>query len=251
MIKVDQVSKKIEARQVLDRVSFEVGDGEIVGLIGPNGAGKTTILNIIAGVWPADSGKVLVNGKNTGLEDPQVKTEMGYIPDAPFYYPRLSGREFLRFVGGLYGLSREKIAERSEQLIQALELSPWMEELMEGYPRGVRQKATFAAMLLHSPRTIILDEPLTNLDPKSSRLVKELLQRLSASGCAILFSTHILEIAEKLCRRVVVIDQGKVIADGTLQELRLGPGGGTGNLEELFLGLTGGSKYSDLLKYLG
>ncbi len=250
MISVRGVSKRIAEKDVLNGVSFQVSDGEIVGLIGPNGAGKTTLLNIIAGVWPADSGEVAINGQNVGDEGGAAKRTLGYIPDVPFYYPRLTGREFLKFVGGLYGLSVAGIEETAGKLVGALELDQWMDELMESYPRGVRQKVTFAAMLLHSPRAILLDEPLTNLDPKASKLVKELLQNLSASGCAVLFSTHILEIAEKICRRVVVLDGGAKVAEGTLQELRSGPGSSSGNLEDLFLGLTGGRKYSDLLKYL-
>lgn len=239
MIKVKEVSKKIKDNLVLDKIELEVKNGEILGLVGPNGAGKTTLLNIIAGIWPADSGAVEIDPAN-----------IGYVPDMPFLYPKLTGREFLSFVGELYKLGRDKLIQKISELEKALELSFWLDELMEGYPRGVRQKMTFAAMLLHSPKILLLDEPLTNLDPKSSRLVKDLLRKLAREGASILLSTHILEIAERLCNRVVVIHKGKQIAAGSLSELREQAKSPGGNLEDLFLQLTGGEKYTELLKYI-
>ncbi len=239
MIKIQQVSKRINDSNVLQDIDLEVRDHEIVGLVGPNGAGKTTLLNIIAGVWPADKGEVQVDAAS-----------LGYIPDTPFLYPKLTGREFLSFVGALYKIDHKEAERKIAELEKALELTFWLDKLMEGYPRGVRQKMTFASMLLHSPRNIILDEPLTNLDPKSAKLVKELLQKLAKQGAAILLSTHILEIAEKLCQRIVVIHRGKQIAAGQLQELRTIAKASTADLEEIFLQLTGGETYTELLTYL-
>ena len=250
MIRVIKVSKKIKDNLVLEDMDFEVKDGEILGLVGPNGAGKTTLLNIIAGVWPADNGRVEIDGVTLDEGREQIRKKIGYIPDVPFLYPKLTGREFLSFVGTLYKLDAAKLDRKISELEKALELSFWLDELMEGYPRGIRQKMTLAGMLLHSPKILLLDEPLTNLDPKSSRLVKELLQNMAKSGASILLSTHILEIAEKLCRSIVVIHKGKKIAEGSISELRglsRSPGG---NLEEIFLQLTGGEKYTELLKYL-
>jgi ABC-2 type transport system ATP-binding protein len=193
---------------------------------------------------------VEIDGVSLTRGGDDIKGKIGYIPDTPFLYPRLTGREFLMFVGSLYKLDEQKIKQKISELEKALELTFWLDEIMEGYPRGLRQKMTFAAMLLHSPKIIVLDEPLLNLDPKSSRLVKEYLLGLAKKGASILLSTHILEIAEKLCRRVVVIHKGKQIASGSLAELKAAAGGASNNLEDLFLELTGGEKYTELLKYI-
>lgn len=250
MIRVRQVSKKIKDTPVLENIDFEVKDNMILGVVGPNGAGKTTLLNIIAGIWQADSGDIEIDSESLKKAKADIKRKIGYIPDAPFLYPRLSGREFLSFVGDLYSLNPEALKQKISELEKALELSFWLDEIMEGYPRGVRQKITFAAMLLHSPKVILLDEPLTNLDPKSSKLVKELLLSLAKKGAAILLSTHILEVAEKLCQRIVVIHRGKQIAAGSLQELKDIAKNPAAGLEEIFLQLTGGETYTELLKYI-
>lgn len=250
MIEVKQVSKRIKDKVILENIDFEVRDNEILGLVGANGAGKTTLLNIIAGIWPPDKGSVEIDGIDMLKREQEAKAKIGYIPDAPFLYPKLTGREFLSFVGSLYKLDSEKLNQKIAELEKALELSPWIDELMEGYPRGLRQKMTFAAMLLHSPKVLLLDEPLTNLDPKSSKLVKEMLQNMAKRGCCILLSTHILEIAEKLCQRIIVINKGRMIAQGSLPELRELSKRPDTNLEEIFLQLTGGEKLAELLKYI-
>lgn len=250
MIKIKQISKKIKDNFVLENIEFEVKDKEILGLVGPNGAGKTTLLNIIAGIWPQDTGDVEIDGISVTEGKEDLRQEIGYIPDVPFLYPKLTGREFLSFVGTLYKLDSQKLNQKISELEKALELSFWLDELMEGYPRGIRQKVTIAATLLHSPKILLLDEPLANLDPKSSRLVKEILQNMAKAGASILLSTHILEIAEKLCQRIVVIHKGKKIAEGSIQELRELAKSPSSNLEEIFLQLVGGEKYIELLKYL-
>ena len=250
MIIVKKISKEINGIPVLEDIDFEVREGEVVGLVGPNGAGKTTLLNIIAGIWPQDSGDIEIDGVTLAGGKEEVKQKIGYIPDTPFLYPKLTGREFLSFVGSLYKIDRLVLNKKIGELEKALELSFWLDKLMEGYPRGVRQKITFASMLLHSPKNIILDEPLTNLDPKSSKLVKELLHKLASEGASILLSTHILEIAEKLCQRIVVIHKGRQIAEGQLQELKNIAKSSSANLEDIFLQLTGGETYLELLKYI-
>lgn len=250
MLKVNGISKKIKDNLVLENIDLEVKNYEILGLVGPNGAGKTTLLNIIAGIWPSDTGHVQIDGIRMTEGQDQIKQKIGYIPDVPFLYPKLTGREFLSFVGELYKIDHRNINDKIAELEKALELSFWLDELMEGYPRGVRQKMTFASMLLHSPKNIILDEPLTNLDPKSSKLVKEFLQKQAKEGASILLSTHILEIAEKLCQRIVVIHKGKQIVAGNLQELKSLAGTSGLNLEEIFLQLTGGETYKELLRYI-
>lgn len=250
MIKVKQINKRISGNSVLENMDIEVKDGQILGLVGPNGAGKTTLLNIIAGIWPPDSGDVEIDGLRMTNGKDELKRKIGYVPDAPFLYPKLTGREFLSFVGSLYKIEPQNLDRKISELEKALELSFWLDELMEGYPRGVRQKMTLAAMLLHSPKILLLDEPLTNLDPKSSRLVKDLLRKLAKEGSSILLSTHILEIAERLCDTIVVIHKGRKIASGSLSELQKQAQSPGGNLEDLFLLLTGGEKYTELLKYI-
>lgn len=250
MIKVKQINKKISGNSVLENMDIEVKDGQILGLVGPNGAGKTTLLNIIAGIWPPDSGDVEIDGLRMTNGKDELKRKIGYVPDAPFLYPKLTGREFLSFVGSLYKIEPQNLDRKISELEKALELTFWLDELMEGYPRGVRQKMTLAAMLLHSPKILLLDEPLTNLDPKSSRLVKDLLRKLAKDGASVLLSTHILEIAERLCDTIVVIHKGRKIASGSLSELQKQAQSPGGNLEDLFLLLTGGEKYTELLKYI-
>lgn len=250
MIKVSQVTKRINGKYALEHVDLEAKDGQILGLVGPNGAGKTTLLNIIAGIWPADEGTVQIDAIDVAAGGKEARRKVGYVPDAPFLYPLLTGREFLSFVGKLYAMEERRLNQRITELGKALELSYWLEELMEGYPRGVRQKMTLAGMILHSPKTLLLDEPLTNLDPKSSKVVKELLQTMASGGATVVLSTHILEIAEKLCQRVVIIHEGRKIAEGSVAELKRLARGPASNLEEIFLQLTGGEKYTELLKYL-
>jgi ABC-2 type transport system ATP-binding protein len=249
MIKVKQISKRFNHEYVLEGIEFEVKRGEIVGLVGPNGAGKTTLLNIIAGIWPASEGAVEIDGCNISNAE-SIRRILGYIPDTPFLYPKLTGREFLLFVGALYKLSPEDLKTKIPELGKALEISFWLDELMEGFPRGVRQKMVLAAMLLHSPRILLLDEPTANLDPKSARLVKDLLQNLARQGASILLSTHILEIAERLCQRLIILDKGRIVAAGTIQDLRNAAKSPQYNLEQVFLRLTGGESYAELLKYL-
>ena len=250
MIKVKQISKRFNKELTLEDIEMEVNNGEVVGLVGPNGAGKTTLLNIIAGVWLPSEGTIEIDGYSVGDRSRETNQILGYIPDIPFIYPKLTGREFLQFVGSLYKVERETIDRKISELEKALEISFWLDGLMEAFPRGVRQKMMLAAMLLHSPRVLLLDEPTANLDPKSARIVKELLQRMAKQGASILLSTHILEIAERLCQRLVILDKGKIIAQGTIEELRQIAKSPLSNLEEIFLQLTGGEAYSELLKYL-
>ncbi len=250
MIKVKEIGKRFNEEWALRGVEMEVNKGEIVGLVGPNGAGKTTLLNIIAGVWLPSEGTTEIDGYSVGDRSRETNQLLGYIPDIPFMYPKLTGREFLQFVGSLYKVEQEAINGKISELEKALEISPWLDGLMEAFPRGVRQKMMLAAMLLHSPRILLLDEPTANLDPKSARIVKELLQRMAKQGASILLSTHILEIAERLCQRLVILDKGKIIAQGTIEELRQMAKSPLSNLEEIFLRLTSGEAYSELLKYL-
>jgi ABC-2 type transport system ATP-binding protein len=242
MIKLDRIVKKIDNKTVLDNVSFSVKDGEILGLVGPNGAGKTTLLNIVAGVWRQDGGTVEMGGLR--------RDKIGYVPDTPYLYPKLTGREFFRFVADLYRLDEARLKARIDEIEKIFDLTQWLDGLMESYPRGVRQKMVIGGVLLHSPAVFLLDEPLTNLDPRSSKLVKELLQKTAGQGAAVLFSTHILEIAEKICHRIVILDKGRTLAEGSVAELRELAKAPSNDLEDIFLRLTGGENYADLLASL-
>jgi ABC-2 type transport system ATP-binding protein len=200
---------------------------------------------------------VEINGINVIDKRKEANQILGYIPDIPFMYPKLTGREFLEFVGSLYKVEKETMNKKISELERALEISWWLDGLMEVSPRGVRQKIMLAAMLLHSPRVLLLDEPTANLDPKSARLVKELLQKMTQARqqqqqqrVTILLSTHILEIAQNLCQRMVILDKGKVVASGTMEELRQIAKSPESNLEDIFLRLTGGEAYSELLRYI-
>lgn len=249
MIKVKKVSKRFKDELVLKEIDLEVKDGEIVGLVGPNGAGKTTLLNIIAGIWPPSEGDVEINGFSVSRSE-KILPVIGYIPDTPFLYPKLTGREFLLFTGALYRLNIQDLKSKISELERALEISFWLDELMESYPRGVRQKMNLAAMLLHSPKVLLLDEPTANLDPKSARLIKDFLGNLAKQGASVLLSTHILEIAEKLSQRLIILDKGSIVAEGSMQDLRNIAKSPEYNLEEVFLCLTGGESYTELLKIL-
>ncbi len=249
MIQVKGVSKKFRDELVLHKIDLEVKDGEIVGLVGPNGAGKTTLLNIIARIWLPSEGEVYIDGANI-TQSKDISQVIGYVPETPFLYPKLTGREFLLFVGALYRLSNQNLKNKIYELERALEISFWMDQLMESFPRGVRQKMNLAAMLLHSPKILLLDEPTANLDPKSARLIKDLLKNLAEKGISILLSTHILEIAEKLSQRLIILDRGRVVAEGTIEDLRNLTKKPDYNLEEIFLQITGGKAYTELLKIL-
>lgn len=250
MIKIEQVGRRFQSEWALKGIDIQIKPGEIVGVLGPNGAGKTTLLNILTGIWFPSEGRIEINGCSFSDKSKEINMILGYIPDTPFIYPKLTGKEFLEFVGSLYKVPKETVYRKVSELEKALEISPWLNELMEAFPRGVRQKMMLAAMLLHSPRVLILDEPTANLDPKSARVVKDLLQRMSMQGVSIFLSTHILEIAESLCQRVIILDRGRIVAQGSIEELRAMAKSPQSNLEEIFLRVTGGEAYGELLKYL-
>jgi ABC-2 type transport system ATP-binding protein len=252
MVVVKEVFKRFGRVIALNGVSFEVGPSEVFGLLGPNGSGKTTLLNVMAGVTLPTGGSVEIDGVDMAKDPVKAKGAIGYVPDSPYYYPRLTGYEFLDFVGGLYGVECGKRGDRIAGLSRLLELEEWLNKLMEGYPRGVRQKLMLAAALLHEPKVLLSDEPTANLDPKSARLAKDVFKKLAgAQGVAIIVSTHILEIAEKICDRIAILNKGEIVASGTMSELRQkARAHPEANLEELFLGLTGGKDYAELISYL-
>lgn len=231
-------------------VDLAVHRGEIFGFLGPNGAGKTTMIRMIAGVLVPSAGSIRVGGDDLAASPGSAKRRIGYIPDRPFLYEKLSGAEFLRFVAGLWGMEGPEIEARAERYLRLFSLWDWKDELLESYSHGMRQKLLISSALLHDPDLIVVDEPMVGLDPRSARILKDLLLGFVEKGGAVFLSTHTLEVAEALCDRIAIIAAGKVIALGTMDELRAQADAGGAHLEEIFLKVTGGDEVADLVQNL-
>jgi ABC-2 type transport system ATP-binding protein len=249
LIETAHLVKRYGDKLAVDDVSFQVYGGEIFGFLGPNGAGKTTTIKMICGLLHPSGGIVKVDGYDVVTQPVQAKAACGYVPDEPNLYAKLTGRELLRFVGDLYGIDRAQMARRSEELLRLFGLMDAAGDTIDSYSHGMKQKTSLAAALVHDPKVLILDEPTVGLDPKSARLIKDILRQMAERGAAILLSTHILEIAENMCDRIGIINQGKVVASGTMEELRQ-LGQGESSLEDIFLGLTGGAEYAEIAEVL-
>ncbi len=246
MIRLKDLTKRYGKFTAVDGISLEVPRGELFGLLGPNGAGKTTTMRMIAGILRPTSGSVLVGGVDM-LERPlEAKARIGFIPDRPFVYDKLTGGEFLRFAAALYGQDGPGIERRIDELLEIFDLSAWKHELTESYSHGMRQKLIICGALVHRPELIIVDEPMVGLDPKSARLLKDLFRQFVDRGGTILMSTHTLEVAEVMCDRIAIVFQGKIAANGTMTELRQQTESGDLSLEDLFLKLTGGHRAHQL-----
>jgi len=232
------------------RLDLEVRPGEVFGFLGPNGAGKTTTIKMIVGLLQPTSGTVKVDGFDVQGQPLLAKAASGYVPDTPNLYAKLSGRELLRFVGELYNLDPQRSAQRAEELLRVLDLAEAADNTIDSYSHGMQQKASLAAALMHDPRVLVLDEPTVGLDPKSARLIKDLLRQMAERGAAVFLSTHILEIAERMCDRIGIINKGELVAVGTMAELRSLGKAGEVSLEDIFLGLTGGAEEAELAEIL-
>jgi ABC-2 type transport system ATP-binding protein len=250
LIETRNLVKKYGDKLAVNNVSFSVPGGEVFGFLGPNGAGKTTTIKVIVGLLQPTSGKVNVGGYDIQAQPLQAKAASGYVPDTPNLYAKLSGRELLRFVGDLYNLEPQRVAQRTDELLKVLDLAEAADNTIDSYSHGMQQKASLAAALMHDPKVLVLDEPTVGLDPKSARLIKDLLRQMAERGAAVFLSTHILEIAERMCDRIGIINKGELVAVGTMAELRsLGKAGET-SLEDIFLGLTGGAEEAELAEIL-
>lgn len=252
MIELAGLTKRFGDLTAVDNLSLTVRPGEIFAFLGPNGAGKTTTVKLLTGLLRPTSGSARICGFDIVTQTLEAKRRLGLVPDEPFVYPKLTGAEFLRLVGDLYDVPYAAQKRRIGELLEMFELKEWGGELIEAYSHGMRQKLVFASILLHEPKALLLDEPLVGLDPKSARMVKEIFRTLAGRGCAIFMCTHVLEIAEKISDRIGIQFEGKLLAMGTLEELRARSGDGAGGvaLEDVFLKLTGGQEYSALLKNL-
>jgi ABC-2 type transport system ATP-binding protein len=223
----------------------------LFGFLGPNGAGKTTTLRMIAGILAPTSGKIEIGGIDITRDPLAAKAKLGYIPDRPFVYDKLTGAEFLRFTAALFGQDGKAVEERIEELLDLFELIRWKDELTESYSHGMRQKLIISSAFVHRPEVIVVDEPMIGLDPKSARILRVLFRRFVDKGGTILMSTHTLEIVEGFCDRIGIIRQGELAACGTLDELRDQASTDGARLEELFLRLTGEHIEPDLDAILG
>ncbi len=249
LIETIDLVKSYGDKLAVDHVSFQVYGGEIFGFLGPNGAGKTTTIKTIVGLLRPTSGTVKVAGHDVVLEPVLAKAHSGYVPDEPNLYAKLTGRELLRFVGDLYGLDATQAAHRSDELLRLFGLTEAADETTDSYSHGMKQKASLAAALVRDPKVLVLDEPTVGLDPKSARLIKDILRQMADRGAAVMLSTHILEIAQNMCDRIGIINKGKLIAVGTMDELR-SLGQGESSLEDIFLSLTGGAEFAEIAEVL-
>lgn len=251
-IKIENLIKTYGEKPAVNDISLEVHGGEIFGFLGPNGAGKTTTIKMIVGLLKPTSGSIHVGGCDVQNQPQLAKAALGYVPDEPNLYAKLTGRELLRFVGQLYGIHREQIDRRIDELLRLFALSEAGDDTIDSYSHGMQQKTALAAALVHDPRVLVLDEPTVGLDPKSARLIKDILRQMADRGAAIFLSTHILEIAERMCDRIGIIHRGRLISVGTMDELRSGNGetGGAASLEDIFLSLTGGAEYAEIAEVL-
>jgi ABC-2 type transport system ATP-binding protein len=240
MIRLTNLTKRYGSFTAVDGLDLEIPAGTLFGFLGPNGAGKTTTLRMIAGILRPSGGRVEIAGEDVAANPLAAKARLGYIPDRPFVYDKLTGAEFLRFTASLYGQEGPVIERRIEELLELFELTPWKDELTESYSHGMRQKLIISSALVHRPEVIVVDEPMVGLDPKSGRLLKDLFRKFVERGGTVLMSTHTLEIAEGMCDRIAIIRGGRLIACGTMAELREQHDAGDATLEELFLKLTGG-----------
>jgi ABC-2 type transport system ATP-binding protein len=232
-------------------IDLDIARGELFGFLGPNGAGKTTTMRMIAGILPPSEGEIEIGGINILKRPMQAKAKLGFIPDRPFVYDKLTGVEFLRFTAALYGQDGKEIETRIDELLEIFELAPWKHELTESYSHGMRQKLIIASALVHRPEAIVVDEPMVGLDPKSARLLKTIFRRFVEKGGTVLMSTHTLEIIEGFCDRVGIISHGELVACGTIDELRKGASSTEAGMEEIFLRLTGEHVEHDVDAVLG
>jgi ABC-2 type transport system ATP-binding protein len=246
MIELHDLVKRYGTFTAVDGVSLDVQPGEIHGFLGPNGAGKTTTIRMIAGLLKPTAGRIVVNGHDLATDAEGAKASLGFIPDRPFIYEKLTAGEFLRFHAGLYGIDGNGVGGRVREMLEIFELGRWEHELVESFSHGMKQRLVMSAAFLHRPQAVLVDEPMVGLDPRGARLIKDVFRRMSERGVAILMSTHTLEVAQEMCDRISIILKGKIIARGTVDELRALAGDPDQHLTEVFLRLTGGSGLQEI-----
>lgn len=250
MLQLENVVKRYGRFEAVRGIDLNVRSGQIFGFLGPNGAGKTTTIRMVSGVLKPTSGRILVDGDDMSLQPERAKSRIGYIPDRPHLYEKLTGGEFLRFVAGLWDRNGQGTEQRADQLLELFHLTDWKDELIESYSHGMRQKLLITSALIHQPRLVVVDEPMVGLDPRAARVLKDLLKAYVAQGGTVFLSTHTLEVAEVLCDEIAIISSGQIIAQGTMDELRSHAAAGEEGLEQIFLRVTGGAETLDLVASL-
>lgn len=237
MLSVKNVKKSYGATDAVKEVSFEIKPGEILGFLGPNGAGKTTTIKMCCGLLIPDQGAITIENFDMAKSPEAAKKLLGYVPDEPFLYDKLTGRQFLDFVSEIYAVEPADFDERLNEWLEALDMIEKIDELIGSYSRGMKRKIALMAGMIHNPKVLLLDEPTLGLDAVSAKKSKEIIRKMAKQGTAVLLTTHVMEIAEQICDRIAVISHGKIIAEGTLEELR-NQAAQQGTLEEVFFKLT-------------
>jgi ABC-2 type transport system ATP-binding protein len=238
MIELRNLTKRYGNLVAVNRLDLSIAPGEIFGFIGANGAGKTTTLRMMGGILAPTEGSVIIGGTDMATEPEKVKKSIGFIPDRPFVYEKLTGKEFLRFTADLFGIKDGAFQEKSDRILKQFALDDWAHELIESYSHGMKQRLIMSAAILHDPKVIIVDEPMVGLDPAGVRMIKTLFRDLAREGTTLFMSTHTLALAEDVCDRIGIIHKGVLIATGTVEELRRSARVQEGDLEKVFLVLT-------------
>ena len=249
-IETFNLTKNYGSLAAVNNLNLKIRSGEVFGFLGPNGAGKTTTIKLMTGLLKPTKGTVKIMGKDIQEDPLGTKKNIGLIPDEPQIYEKLTGIEFLRFMGNIFAVDRKEIEEKIKELLKIFDLTGRGEELIQSYSHGMKQKMAIAGALIHSPGVLFFDEPTVGLDPKSAKIIKDIIKFRAKSGDCIFMSTHILEIAERICDRVGIINNGVLAAVGNMDELRKVSKEKEGSLEEIFLQLTGGDEDIDIIKSL-
>lgn len=238
MLRLTNVTKRFGNFIAVDGLNLFVPQGELFGFLGPNGAGKTTTIKMIVGLYSLSAGSITINGYDITHQPLAAKAQIGYIPDQPFLYDKLSGHEFLYFSGGLYGLTKTQLTKRIDELVNILKIGDWLEQRCENYSQGMRQRIAIAAAFLHDPALIVVDEPMIGLDPQTAQIIKNFFRQQIASGKTIFMSTHSLYVAEEICTCVGIINQGRLIFADRLEKLQSLQAQKGHSFEQLFIELT-------------
>lgn len=250
MLTIDGLVKRYGSFTAVNGLDLHVPRGTIFGFLGPNGAGKTTTIRMVSGILEPSAGRVTVGGDDLWESPVQAKQRIGYIPDRPHIYEKLTGMEFIRFVAGLWGLEGQAVETRADRLLGLFRLTEWKNELVESYSHGMRQKLLITASLVHQPELLVVDEPMVGLDPRSARVLKDLLRSFADQGGTVFLSSHTLEVVEALCDEIAILYQGSVVAQGTMLDLRNQAEAGEAHLEDIFLKLTGDGDMAEVVAEL-
>lgn len=250
MIVIDHLLKQYDDYTAVNDISLEIKAGEIFGFLGPNGAGKTSTIKMIMGLMKPTSGTIAVDGHDIQKDPVAAKKVLGYVPDRPILYEKLTAWEYMKFIAGIYGVDDKDLQEKGMKYLKIFELGEWINELVENFSHGMKQRLNLSSVFMRDPKVLILDEPLIGLDPRGARLLKEMLHTSRSNGMCIFMSTHILEIAEQMCDRLAIIHKGNIISTGTSGDLRQQAQSPDSGLEQIFLRLTGGEDVVGIVKEL-